>query len=489
MGSAALQNNISGSNNSAYGNNALYSNKTGYSNVAVGSGALYNNTDGYQMVAIGDSALLNQSVNGKGLYGNTAVGDKASYSNTTGFLNTAIGVYALYFNTIGNDNTALGKEALYESTGNYNTAAGSEAFNVFAAGSNNTGVGYQAFYNRNSGSFLTAIGDAANVNADGLTNATALGAGATATASNQVMLGNASVTSVIAAGSVVIVSDGRFKKNIEANVPGLAFIKQLKPVTYHYDIHGLNDHIGVTKLREKANSLGKDMDQTNREDTKMNELEENAIAAKEKILYTGFVAQDVEAAAKKINYDFSGIYKPQNDKDAYGLSYSDFVVPLVKAVQELSTQNDSLKETVSTQQKANIELQKQNIEIRQQFEQLKSLVLAIQQKQDQCSPCGATGTAVQPYNTTIGSGASLEQNVPNPFTHSTSIGYTLPQQFATAQITITDNDGKTLKTVSVSGSGKGVLNVDAATLVSGAYYYSLIVDGKLVATKQMVLAR
>jgi hypothetical protein len=84
---------------------------------------------------------------------------------------------------------------------------------------------------------------------------------------------------------------------------------------------------------------------------------------------------------------------------------------------------------------------------------------------------------------------ALEQNVPNPFTHATSIGYTLSQRFASAQITITDNGGRTLKVIDVPGSGKGALNVDAATLASEAYFYSLIVDGKLVGTKQMVLAR
>jgi hypothetical protein len=49
---------------------------------------------------------------------------------------------------------------------------------------------------------------------------------------------------------------------------------------------------------------------------------------------SGFIAQEVEQAAKELNYDFDGIYKPQNDKDTYGLGYQQFVVPLVKAVQE-----------------------------------------------------------------------------------------------------------------------------------------------------------
>lgn len=51
------------------------------------------------------------------------------------------------------------------------------------------------------------------------------------------------------------------------------------------------------------------------------------------------------------------------------------------------------------------------------------------------------------------------------------------------------SNDKTLKAVKVSGSGKGDINVDASTLSSGAYQYSLIVDGKLFATKQMVIAK
>ena len=54
---------------------------------------------------------------------------------------------------------------------------------------------------------------------------------------------------------------------------------------------------------------------------------------------TGFIAQEVEAAAKKLGFDFSGVDAPKNENDYYGLRYAEFVVPLVKAVQELSTLN------------------------------------------------------------------------------------------------------------------------------------------------------
>src|SRR4051794_4203759 len=87
------------------------------------------------------------------------------------------------------------------------------------------------------------------------------------------------------------------------------------------------------------------------------------------------------------------------------------------------------------------------------------------------------------------SSASLEQNIPNPFNRTTKINYTLPQQFSSAKIIITDKSGKTLKQINVSGAGKGSLNVDASTLSSGAYQYSFYVDGRLINTKQMILAK
>ena len=52
------------------------------------------------------------------------------------------------------------------------------------------------------------------------------------------------------------------------------------------------------------------------------------------IVRTGFIAQEVEAAAKKVGFDFDGVSTPQNETDLYGIRYAEFVVPLVKAMQE-----------------------------------------------------------------------------------------------------------------------------------------------------------
>ena len=54
------------------------------------------------------------------------------------------------------------------------------------------------------------------------------------------------------------------------------------------------------------------------------------------------MAQEVEQAAESVGYDFSGVDAPQHESDNYSLRYAEFVVPLVKAVQELDEKNEEL---------------------------------------------------------------------------------------------------------------------------------------------------
>ena len=96
--------------------------------------------------------------------------------------------------------------------------------------------------------------------------------------------------------------------------------------------------------------------------------------AKEQVIYSGFIAQDVEKTAKELNYDFSGVDAAKNDKDLYGLRYAEFVVPLVKAVQELSAKNDELQKQNDAQQKVNSDLQ-------QQINELKAMIIFKRQQQ------------------------------------------------------------------------------------------------------------
>jgi len=108
------------------------------------------------------------------------------------------------------------------------------------------------------------------------------------------------------------VSDGRFKTDVKENVAGLDFIMKLRPVTYRLDMDAI---AGFAKTPDSLRLK-------NGEQLKAAEIQ------------IGFIAQEVEAAASSLNFDFHGVDKPKNDNSHYGLRYAEFVVPLVKAVQE-----------------------------------------------------------------------------------------------------------------------------------------------------------
>jgi chromosome condensin MukBEF complex kleisin-like MukF subunit len=91
---------------------------------------------------------------------------------------------------------------------------------------------------------------------------------------------------------------------------------------------------------------------------RVDEQSKKGIDQNGKTIFSGFVAQEVERAAKDAGYDFSGVDKPKNENDMYGLRYSEFVVPLVKAVQEQQQMINDLKKINSIQNGLNEDLQK-----------------------------------------------------------------------------------------------------------------------------------
>jgi hypothetical protein len=61
--------------------------------------------------------------------------------------------------------------------------------------------------------------------------------------------------------------------------------------------------------------------------------------------------------------------------------------------------------------------------------------------------------------------------------------------YTSPKIIVTDNSGKVSKEAELTGSGKENLQLSIPVLTSGAYIYSLYVNGKLVDTRQMVAAK
>ena len=305
----SLFNNTTGGKNSAFGRSALYNNSIGFQNTAVGYYALYDNTANYN-TAVG---YLSAENNSSGTY-NSAMGIMALRTNTTGSYNTALGGHSLYLNATGSNNTAIGRYALYRNTNNHNTA-----------------IGYDALYNNTTGSYNTALGRDADIAYTYLTNATAIGYNAVATADNRVKIGNSAVTHIQGQVAFTSVSDKRVKENVQEAVPGLSFIAELRPVTYTLNTRK-QDEITMQAMPDSI----KEKHMLSDEDY----LESSSIVR------TGFIAQEVEAAAKKVGFDFDGVSTPENESDLYGIRYAEFVVPLVKAMQEQQKTIEELQATV-----------------------------------------------------------------------------------------------------------------------------------------------
>jgi hypothetical protein len=382
-------------------------------------------------VSFGYASLLNQSA---GIC-NTAIGSKALSSNASiGSYNIAIGSSSLYFNTSGSRNTATGVCALYvNTTGSYNTADGFNSLISNTTGEYNSAVGYSTLQGNTTGSYNTAIGyHAGGYNPDNLTNSTCIGSESNATASNQVRIGNSNINSIGGYVSWSNISDGRTKKNIKADVPGLAFINNLQPVTYNLDLDAID---GLLKI-DRTKRIGEE--ELSQE---LKDINKKAREAKEKQTQTGFIAQDVEKTAKSIGYDFSGV--DVDEAGIYGLRYAEFVVPLVKAVQELSKQNDLLQQQIN-------ELQKKDA--------LRS---------------AESVTGLQELN----SGASLQQNFPNPFSQTTQIKCYLPQSIKTAFLNIYNLQGKQLKQIAITQRGESSLLIAGSEFEPGIYLYALLPTG------------
>lgn len=375
--------NTSGFDNTFVGTMAGRLSGTGYRNTAVGNEALAEVDEGHHNTAIGDSAGVD---NGEGTYNtylgagsgaasehadnNTFVGAYAGWDNnrtnsrTNANRNTYVGAGAGYTNRDGQDNVGIGAFADFSDNNRSrctfvgaaaNVSANTTPVKGFAAtrlvrgndatafgygtqsatrsvcigstsaalGDNAVVMGYNASTSSN-GDFGIAIGRDASATAP---NAIALGYNASASTANSIMLGNAAVNSIRGHVNFTATSDGRMKSQVQENVPGLAFINLLRPVTYQMDM-------------EKEFAI--------RGDTIPAGLAA-ALAMKKDLRYSGFIAQEVEQVAQQLGYEFSGVEAPADSSHLYGLRYAEFVVPLTKAVQELSEQVEQQERLILSQ--------------------------------------------------------------------------------------------------------------------------------------------
>lgn len=250
-------------------------------------------------------------------------------------------------------------------------------------------------------------------------------------------------------GSITDVSDRKFKKNIEA-FEALDRVMQLQPKTY--------------EMKQEA-------------------FERMNLASGRRY---GFIAQELQEV-------FPDLVKEQVDAtpfadgdslnvepiDYLGVEYVPMIPILTRAMQEQQVQIEEQKDRMGRIERENQVLQRENRDLRNRLDQLETLVEQIIQGQ------GGKGQ----LNSSKISDARLDQNQPNPFGSSTSISHFIPIGIRSAKLEVADAQGRVLKSMVISGRGQGKTMLETDLLSGGIYFYSLILDGKVVDTKRMIAVK
>ena len=180
-----------------------------------------------------------------------------------------------------------------------------------------------------------------------------------------------------------------------------------------------------------------------KDDKKLNELKKN---------HVGFLAQDViKIIPEVVLYDDS--------VDIYSIDYTKIIPFITEAIKEQHLVIENLQ----------FEIQ-----------ELKANAASINNLKSAAITPGTTDIQANSENI-------LDQNAPNPFSQTTTIGYSLNEKVQKALICIYDMNGAQLKCIPLELSLQGKITINGNEFKAGMYMYSLITDGQLIDTKRMIL--
>lgn len=175
--------------------------------------------------------------------------------------------------------------------------------------------------------------------------------------------------------------------------------------------------------------------------------------------HVGVVAQELKKVVPTMVGDFEMVDEEGELKGKYlSVDPNEFTYMLINAVKEQQTLIE---------------------ELRQEVAELKDMV------ENGSSRSGSSRESIE----LEGRQASLKQNTPNPFSSRTLVEYYLPTDTKKAAIQVYDSNGQQIYTKSISGTGKGNIEIEAGTIPVGTYNYSLVINGEVIDTRQMVIVK
>ena len=231
--------------------------------------------------------------------------------------------------------------------------------------------------------------------------------------------------SYIYATTVQQSSDARLKENILDLKDAISSLLNLRPVSFDFKP---TENADTAKLKNKV----------------------------------GFLAQEVQQTLPHL-VDY------MEEADVYTLDYISLIPYLVKGFQEEHAANERLL---------------------QQMEDMQEMIELLWDKlneKENPMPAPKNSKKSTTANVTDNAG-TLSQNAPNPFSESTTITYILPSKAKTSSLNIYSATGNLVYTyVLPTGVQKGTITVEGYTLTPGLYTYSLVVGGRILDSKRMVV--
>jgi len=228
---------------------------------------------------------------------------------------------------------------------------------------------------------------------------------------------------------ILYTSDKRYKKDIKPLAESFDKLSKLNSVRYKRSSEGLRN-----KLEDLKNNQDKYKVEEETFKSWILDLEERIeLNEKDTLTHFGFIAQELRELYPELVFE--------DDEGYLNVSYSGMIPVLVDVIKELY----------------------------QKIEKLES-------------------KGFEKINTTqVISPAKLYQNNPNPFNENTEIKFYVPENSSSAMICIYDLTGSQIMKFDLHERGYSSLTVRGRELKAGMYIYSLIVDGKEIDTKRMIL--
>jgi len=500
-----------GSDNTAMGSAAGAKLTTGYRNVFVGAESGYDNTTGYRNTFVGDSTGVDVGVGrlntfvGQGagsatehadyntFIGTYAGGDNNRVNNTNDAnRNTYVGVFTGFTNRNGEDNVGMGAFADYQDYSvddilnkvgrdgvsgsstprSRTTFLGAQAFannndvillgyNTRVDGVRGMALGTESYVQRQDGIALgyqaraidtmgIAIGKSALANAK---NSYAIGADAQALKPNTMVLGGA--TNPVSVGIGTDLPNDYASLELSGNNKGLL----------------LNRMPTIERTNLATNlTLGE-------EGLLVYDFEDDSLYTWNGTAWVGGI---VDSDTDDQNIDEFSIVG-----DQLQLSIQDDADP-VKTVNltPYLDNTDVQNLTAATLTGSIIQIDIQNgtsVSV-----DISPLIADLENRVTTLETCACNVLKVEENEFGV-MGPVLQQNIPNPFNGTSTIGYYVPQAASQADIVFSNNIGQIVNRIELTQKGEGEISIETSNYAFGMYYYTLYLDGKKIDIKKMIV--